>query len=168
MRVTNIVSSSHVNTRLDLSRIASENTNIIYYPQRFSAATWRHSRIHGTLLLFPNGKLVHLGSPGPKEPRVYIRRYVRILQKQKYPVHLSPVKLVCMSATHELSGKINLCDVAQLCPCTTYEPEFINTAIVKRPECTVCVFHTGTLVITGLKDPEAAYPIVLELELICT
>ena len=167
MRITNIVTTSHVNARLDLLQIARENTNIVYNPRRFSAATWRHKAIHGTLLLFPNGKLIHLGAPGPDEPRSSIRRYARILQNQKHTIRLSPCKLVCMSATHKLSGPIDLHEITQFCPGSSYEPECINAAIIKRPECTVCVFHTGTLVITGLKDPDAAYPVILELELVC-
>lgn len=168
MRITNIITTTHLNTRLDLSRLAIENAHITYNPQKFSAASWRHPQIHGTLVIFPNGKLIHLGPPNIQDPSVYIMMYVDILQKQGYTVHLSPIKRVSMSATHKLSGPIKLSEVALNCPCATYEPEFINMAIVKRPECTVCVFHTGTLVITGLKTPSGAYPIALELELLCT
>jgi TATA-box binding protein (TBP) (component of TFIID and TFIIIB) len=153
-----------MNTTLDLRRIALDNTNTIYCPQIFSAVTWRHHKIHGTLQIFSNGKLIHTGKPVSEEPRVHIRRYVRILQKQDHPVRLTSIRLVCMSATHKLSGKIDLCTI----PGSSYEPELFNAAILKRDSCTLCVFRTGVVVITGLRHPDSAYPILLELELYCT
>ena len=161
MRVTNIVSASSVNTRLDLLKIARDNTNIVYNPQKFTAATWRHKKINGTLLLFPNGKITHLGPPGTEPPRIYIRRYIRILHKQGHPVRLSPIRLACMSAVHQLSGQINLYNIHG----SSYDPEIINAAILKRGSLTFNIFYTGKVIITGIKSTDSVYPILLELEL---
>lgn len=167
LRITNAVHSTHVNTHLDLKRIAAENTNTVYNPKKITAVTWRHRKINGTLQLFPNGKLIHTGKPDTEEARVHIRRFVRILQKQNHPVSLSPIRLVCMSATCKLSGKINLHDVAKYTN-ATYEPELFNAAILKRGGLSLCVFHTGTVVITGIRRLDTVYPILLELELLCS
>ncbi len=163
MRITNIVSTSHLNTRLDLAKIANDNCNIIYDPSKFCAASWRHRNIHGTLQIFPNGKITHLGPPARKKPRVYIRQYARLLQKQGYAVKLSPVRLVCMSATYKLSGPINLDSI----PNSSFHPEIINTAITKRDGNTYSIFHTGTVVITGITRVASVYPLLLELEIFC-
>ncbi len=163
MRITNIVSTSHLNARLDLVKIANENFDIVYNPSKFCAASWSHRKIHGTVQLFPNGKITHLGSPGVRKPRVYIRQYARILQKQGHDVKLSPIRLVCMSAVYKLSGPINLDRVPGGC----FHPEIINTAVTKRNGNTYCVFHTGTIVITGITSRSSVYPFLLELELSC-
>ena len=163
MQITNIVSTAHLNTRLDLAKIAKENINIIYDPSKFGAASWRHRKIHGTLQIFPNGKLIHLGPPACKKPRVYIRQYARILQKQGYAVRLSPVRLVCMSAVYKLSGPIRLESI----PHSSYHPEVINTAITRRAGNTYSIFHTGTVIIAGITNVTSVYPYLLELELLC-
>ena len=160
MRITNIVSVSHVNTRLDLSKITHDNVNIVYNPTKFTAATWRHKKIHGTLLLFPNGKIIHLGPPGKEPPRLYIRRYARILHKQGWSVQLSPIRTVCRSAEHQLSGPVNLYDIPG------FEPEIINAAILKKESLTFNIFYTGKVIITGIKNTNSVYPILLELELL--
>lgn len=165
MHITNVVSTTTVNTCLDLQRIVLQNSDIVYRPQRFTAAVWRHKRINGTLLVFPNGKLIHLGRPDGEAPRVHIRRYARILQKQNHPVQLSPIRLVTMSAVHKLSGPVDPRVVAQELN-GTFEPELINTVIVKRPGYTLSIFYNGTVVITGLRDPDLIYPAFLELELL--
>lgn len=162
MRITNIVSYSTVNTGLDLNNICNENANIVYNPNKFPAATWRHKKIHGTVLLFPNGKITHLGAPGPEPPKVYIRRYVRILHKQGHPVRLSPIRVACMSGVHQLSDPIRLFAI----PGSSYEPEIINAAILKRSCGTFNIFHTGKVIITGIKNLDAVYPVLLELELL--
>ena len=130
MNITNIITTSSVNTKLDLHRIARENANIVYNPQRFTAANWRHQDINGTLTLFPNGKITHTGKPDGTPPSVHIRRYVDILKQQGYPVHLSPIRTVCMSAVYKLSGRIDLYSAARL-PGGSYEPEIFNAALIK-------------------------------------
>lgn len=162
MRITNIVSVSSVNTRLDLMKICRENTNIVYNPQKFTAATWRHKKIHGTLLIFPNGKITHLGPPTGESPRVHVRRYARVLHKQGHPVRLSPIRTVSMSGVHQLAGPIDLYDI----PGSSYEPELINAAILKRDGVTLNIFYTGKVIITGIRHIDSVYPILLELELL--
>ncbi len=165
MKITNIVTTATVTTQLDLTRVAQENINIVYNPQRFTAASWRHRCINGTLLLFPNGKLIHLGPPSHEPPRKHIRRYARLLQKQGHPVHLGPIHCVCMSAVHSLSGQIDLHSVAQHFH-GSYEPEILNAALFKRGTITACVFRTGTVNFTGIRKTDKVFPLILELELL--
>jgi TATA-box binding protein (TBP) (component of TFIID and TFIIIB) len=164
MHITNTVSAGSMNTTLNLGRIARDNINIVYNPRKFTAATWRHRQINGSLVLFPNGKFIHLGRPVGSSPRIHIRRFARILQKQGYLVHLGPIRLVCMSAVHKLSGKIDLHAIPRYL-CGTYESEILNAGILKHGSVTACVFHTGTVVLTGLRSVNSVYPLILELEL---
>ena len=165
MIITNIITTASLNATLDLYRIARENPNVVYRPQRFTAATWRHKDINGTFTLFPNGRVTHLGKPDGAPPEVHIHRYVSILKDQGHPVRVSSVRTVCMSASYRLSGKIDLYSVARL-PGGSYEPEIFNASLIKRDQLALSVFHTGSVVIAGIKDIDDVYPILLELELL--
>ena len=159
MQITNIISTATVNIPLDLAQIARDNTNIVYTTRPFSTIVWRHRKINGTLQIFSNGKLTHLGKPDGVSPHIHIRRFVRILQKQGHPVRLSPIKRVCMSAVHQLSGHIDLSTIG------SYDPEQINATFLRRGPTTFSIFHTGKVVITGIQNIDAVYPVLLELEL---
>lgn len=165
MIITNVISTASVNTLLDLHRIARENPNVVYNPQRFTAANWRHSDINGTLMLFPNGKITHTGKPDGTPSSVHIDRYVSILKQQGHRVSLSQVRTVCCSALYKLSGQIDLYNVARQLG-GSYEPEIINATFLKRGRVTFSVFHTGSVTITGIKDTDEVYPVLLDLELL--
>lgn len=162
MRITNIVCSGSVNTVLNLTKIVHENPNVKYQPHKFSAAVWRHQHIHGTLMLFSNGKFNYAGKPHDNPPETYIRHYVNILAMQGHAVRLSDVRVVNMSAVHKLEGKINVCAI----PGGQYEPEIFNACFMKHHTCTFCIFHTGTVVMTGIQNVDDVYPVLLELELL--
>jgi len=160
MFITNLVSVCDLNTCIDLTHLARTNINIIYRPQQFSGASWRHRKINGVLVVFRTGKVVHLGKPGDKPPRIHIRRFARLLQKQGYDIFLSPIICVSKSAVHRLSGCVNLAELPG-----HFECEVINAAIIKRGNVSYSIFHTGTVIITGVKQLSAVYPVLLELEL---
>lgn len=165
--ITNIVCSGSVQTTLDLTKLARENPDVKYQPHKCSAAVWRHKQIHGTLMLlmlFSNGKFNYAGEPHKHSLKTYIRQYVNILSGQDYAVRLSDIRVVNMSAAavHKLGGKINLNTI----PGGQYEPEIFNASFLKRQSCTYCIFHTGTVVMTGIRNIDDVYHVLLELELL--
>ena len=85
----------------------------------------------------------------------------RILQKQGFAINLSPLKRACRSAVYQLAGPIDLYKIPG-----HYEPEVINTAIVRRGSLTFSVFHTGKVIITGVQQLNKVYPVLLELEIL--
>lgn len=167
MYVTNVITTGTLGAKLNLYKIVTDNTNVVYRPHRFIAATWRHPEIPGSLTLFPNGKINHLGKPHPVlSPKSCIELYADILRKQGHPVQVSNVSTVCSSAFHKLEGTVNLYDVATLVPGATYEPEIFNAALIKRGALALSIFSTGSVVITGITNIENVYPILIELELL--
>ena len=162
MRITNIVTRGCVNTPLDLCQLAREFPDVTYRPEKFSAAVWRHKDITGTLMIFSTGSLLHLGKPDGEPSETHMKKYLDILLQYGYEdLKLHNVKCATMSATHTLSGKMKLDTI----PGADYDPEFFNGAILRRGSMVFCIFHTGSVSITGIKNVDDVYPILLELEL---
>lgn len=165
MNITNVVSVTHIHTRINLHTFVKQNTNCIYRPNKFTAAVWNHKKISGSAIIYPNGKLIHVGKPSILPPRVHIRRFVRLLQKQGYICTLDPIKTVSKSAVYTLGGCVNLKTIASHFKASFYEPEIINAVFLKYRSVSLSVFYTGRVILTGLKNSVDVYPILLELEL---
>ena len=83
-------------------------------------------------------------------------------------MQLRDVKIVTVSACHTLSLGLDLNRLAQE-RSLIYEPELFPALNVKIKGVNFCCFHTGKVVITGIKSPaqmdDVIYPTLIELEL---
>lgn len=162
--ITNIVSKSHLNTRVDLRKLARDNVNIIFNPRKFTGAVWRHRRISGTLLVFPNGTLLHLGKPRTT-PRIAIRQYARIMQKQGHPVHkIQTVSEISKSMVYKAPGRLNLTTLARHFG-VDYTPEIMNAVLINKEGVHYTCFHTGTVNITGVHSVDVVLATLSEINL---
>ena len=166
VQITNVVVQTDLSTDIDLVHLVNHTVDIKYDPGVFSAAIWKHRKIGGCCLVFSNGKLNCNGNRSIQEAKKRIRRYARLLQKHGFPVKIQQIDVITMSAVHQTSSKL---DYKKLCNIlgATYEPEIHNAAMLKRGKVHFNCFHTGKVVITGLRNPSTIYPTLLELEL-CT
>lgn len=166
--ITNVVVQADLQASIDLRHLANWTRDICYNPGKFSGAIWQHRIIGGNCLVFSNGKLCCNGNKTIPEARRRLRQYSRLIQRLGVPVKLHAIKVITMSAVHQLSGRLDLSQV-----CTTsgasYDPEFFNAAMMKRGRMHFNCFHTGKVVITGIRRmrdlDEVIYPAILELEL---
>ena len=96
-----------------------------------------------------------------------LRRYARQLQKYGCPVRLKDVKIITASASHTLSVALDLYRLARD-RTLLYEPELFPAVNLKREGINFCCFHTGKVVITGIRRPsqsdDVVYPTLIELE----
>ena len=81
-------------------------------------------------------------------------------------MNIHKIEIITMSAVHQTSSQLDFKKICEL-PGGMYEPEIHNAAMLKRGKVHFNCFHTGRIVITGLRDINAIYPVLLELEL-CT
>ena len=83
-------------------------------------------------------------------------------------MQLRDVKIVTVSASHTLSLGLDLNRLAQERN-LLYEPELFPALNVKIKGVNFCCFHTGKVIITGIKSPsqmdDVIYPTLIELEL---
>jgi TATA-box binding protein (TBP) (component of TFIID and TFIIIB) len=130
MRITNVVVQGELGCTFDLRELTHRLVNVRFDPRSFSGLIWQHCKIGGNCLLFSNGKINCNGKClSLRDSRRRLRRYARCLQKMVYEVRLSNVRLVTVSAVHQLSGRI---DPSRLPKDFSCEPELFPAAMVRR------------------------------------
>lgn len=149
--LTNVVVQSSVNVQLPLDRLIWQIAHAKYNKRRWSGLSWAHPKISGTVMLFPNGRLVSHGAKTFEQARKVVRQYARLLQKKGYEVRLSPIKLVTVSAVASVPGAINIAHLARGYPNAVWESELFNACVVKKDKMHFSVFSTGKVVICGIK-----------------
>ena len=169
MRITNVVCSAELRFPLDLRRLCQRLGNVRYDPRRFSGLIWKHPIIGGNCLVFSNGKINCNGKASVFKDGVRrLRRYARRLQKAGYPVRLSNVRTLTASAYHDIGERLDLLAFVRERG-SIYEPElFPGVQFVVRGVTFRC-FHTGKVIITGIKTKtqitNIVEPTLLELSL---
>lgn len=151
MYMTNVVYVADLKCQFNLSKLTKQLTDVRYDPKRFPGLIWQHKRIGGNCLLFSNGKINCNGkSTSFNGGKRRLRQYARRLQKLGYNVRLTNVKPITASAFHKLSGPLQLNKLAEETG-SRYEPEIFPALLLKKDGVTFSCFHTGTVVITGIK-----------------
>lgn len=166
LQITNVVVQTDLHNIIDLTHLTNNSRDIRYDPRVFSAAIWKHKKIGGCCLVFRTGKLNCNGNRSVDEARKRIRQYARLIQKHGFGGNLQNIDIITMSAVYQVSSNFDFNKLQGILG-ATYEPELHNAAMLKRGKIHYNCFHTGKVVITGIKNTDAIYPTLLELEL-CT
>ena len=169
MIITNVVCSAYLSYSFDLRQLCYRLTNVRYDPRRFPGLIWQHRSIGGNCLVFSNAIINCNGkATSLNEGKKRLRRYARRLQKLGYPIHIRGTKILTVSACHTLSESLDLRTLATERE-VTYEPELFPAINFKNDGVNFCCFHTGKVVLTGIKSlsqiDEVVYPTLIELEL---
>ena len=169
MKITNVVFSANLCCLFDLRKLCQRLWNSRYDPKTFPGLIWQHKIIGGNCLVFSNGVINCNGKAASfEEGRQRLRRYARQLQTRGFPVRLRDVKLITVSTSHTLSSGLDLQALA-IDRALLYEPELFPALNFKIDRVNFCCFHTGKVVITGVKSSDqiddVVYPTLIELEL---
>ncbi len=82
---------------------------------------------------------------------------------------MNTIKLATMSASYKLCSKLNLETVIRIYN-GSYEPELFPAAMFRKGTVHFTCFHTGSVLITGIKSEtildDVVLPTLLELELL--
>ena len=172
MYLTNVVCSAHLGCNLNLTELCYQLSNVRYDPARFSGLMWQHRTIGGNCLAFSSGIIQCQGkATSLREGVQRLRRYARILQKKGLEVELQRVKVLTASACHVLSAPLDFNALIKE-RCVTCEPELFPTANFQVDGITFSCFHTGKIIITGIKKlsdtDQTIHPTLMELELYTT
>jgi TATA-box binding protein (TBP) (component of TFIID and TFIIIB) len=166
MQLTNVVVQADLGCSLDLHLLTYRLTNARYDPKVFSAVVWQHRKIGGNCLLFSNGKINCIGKClSLQDGRRRLRRYARKLQMMNYPVRLTNVRSVTVSAAHQLTDRI---DPTGLPKDFSYEPELFPVVMFRRHGIHFICHLSGKTMITGIKrssDLDDICNVLLELTL---
>ena len=169
MKITNVLCNAHLNCTVDLISLCQRLRNCHHEPRSFPSLIWQHRNIGSNCLVFAKGVINSNGKASSfHECRQRLRRYARLLQKYGCPVYLTDAKLITASASHTLSGGLDLYRLAGD-RSLIYELEIFRALNFKIEGVNFCCFHTCKVVITGIKTTtqinDAVYPTLVKLEL---
>lgn len=143
--------------KLNLKKIAMSCKNSEYNPKRFAAVVLRLREPKCTALLFESGKVILAGAYSMEQAKLGGRKVCKILKKLDYNVKFVGFRVYNMVAVCNLRQPIRLESFAGDNPqSATYEPDIFPGAVFKmlNPKCTVLVFVTGKIVVTGAKSTQ--------------
>jgi TATA-box binding protein (TBP) (component of TFIID and TFIIIB) len=114
----------------------------------------------GTLVLFTSGKFRVMGCIDELEATFLAYKYIEQVCSDDYP----DISIQSYTSVAKLGHDVNLYKLAQ-CKDTIYEPEiFAAVRMSKYKPISVNVFHTGSVVVCGLKQPEDIFVILTDLK----
>ncbi|TDH71977.1 hypothetical protein CCR75_004878 [Bremia lactucae] len=194
-RVVNVLGSGFVKEPIDIKKLALLVRNADYAPRGFGALVMRFQTPRATVLLYRSGKFVVIGATSVVNAKLAAEKLISILKKVSFPCDSSPFVIrnvvgstdVCFKIRLEglardhvrfstVSGSLHArLSVRQLTrEAFQYEPELFPGLIYRmlRPKCTMLIFISGKLVITGCESPDAGenalgtiYPVLLQYRL---
>lgn len=166
-KITNVVLTAELGCNLDLKQVTNSANFIRYNPKLFSGVIWSHRKIQATCLLFRNGKMVCTGAKSISIGRKSVRQYGRMIQKLGYDVSLKKIRVQTISAVHTLQASIKPESLVEYLG-AVYEPEIFSAARLRKEGIHYSCFHTGKVIITGIKSmndlEEKVSETMLELE----
>ncbi|POM57860.1 TATA-box-binding protein [Phytophthora palmivora] len=164
-----------VNDRVDIQKLALLVRNADYTPRSFSALVMRFKTPRATVLIYRSGKFVVIGATSVEDAKLAGDKLVSILKKVSFPSDSSPFTIRNVVGAADICFKVRLEGLARdHLRFSTYEPEMFPGLIYRmiRPKCTLLIFISGKIVITGCKSPadgEKAlgkiYPVLLQYRL---
>ena len=80
-QLQNIVSTAHLNAKLNLYDIGLKGKNVEYKPKRFAAAIMRIREPKTTALIFASGKMVCTGAKSEADSYTAAQQYAKALKK---------------------------------------------------------------------------------------
>ena len=168
--VTNVVCVTQLRCDVDLQRLATRSRDVEYNPRKHNCLIWKHKKIGGCCMVSRHGKLMCNGkATSIIEARRRVRQYARLIQKAGYPIQLSRIRVITLSAIHTLSRPCNLRQLAKDLN-AFYEPELFPALMFKREGVHFTCFSTGKVIVTGIKKitqlNDVVWPVIIELELL--
>jgi transcription initiation factor TFIID TATA-box-binding protein len=159
--ITNVVCNADLRCAIDLRLLTLSCTEIIYDPRRFAGAVWRHKKIGGTCMIFSNGKMMVNGKVKTiGEAKFRVRRYARCLQKMGFNVTLTRIRISTISAFYTVEYGLDLRKITEHFA-GNYHPEIFPALIFVKGGVTFTCFHTGCVVMTGIKKNRHFYDVVI-------
>lgn len=161
VKITNSVYSVDLSCPLDLKFIAMNTRDVVLSNKFFYRLVWRHRRIGGCCMVYPNGKIICHGTSQ------MLRKYCRLIQKMNFKIQFREAKLVTQAAVYQLqTSPINYDNVIELLQ-GTYHPEIFHGVEIRRQNVCFLVYSSGKVIITGMRHKDLhsiVLPFLLDLE----
>jgi transcription initiation factor TFIID TATA-box-binding protein len=164
VRLTNVVVRCNLGCMLNLKYVVSNVSNAIYNAKKYSGMIWRHRHIKSTCFVFHTGSIMCMGNNSLHGAKKDLRKYARLLNKIGYPVVLQCIRVVTKSAVATLSGKLNMTEAAEVLR-GRYDPEIFIAVMLRKGNTNFTCFHSGKVIITGVKKLKTLTEMLVDLEM---
>ena len=149
--ITNVVACADLSCNIDLRALANTCANCIYDPKKFSSVMWKSRTVGGLCMVFSNGKIMVNGKVTcVKDCKRRLRRYARLIQRLGWQVRLKKIKVCTISAHFKMDDTPNLPNIARRYD-GRYDPDRFPALHFSHDGISYTVFHTGTILMTGIK-----------------
>ena len=160
------MATATLDQKIDLNAVVRGNPGVKYDPKIFPGLVYKLKRPKTSILIFRTGKMVCTGAKSSREAHKAIKKVVRELKSSGIIIPGKPeIKIVNIVASGDLSGSIDLEQVAYSLGRTMYEPEQFPGLIyrVNDPKVVFLIFASGKIVCTGATKEEDVYTAVENL-----
>ena len=174
--IQNIVCTADLNCKLNLKEIALQAYNVKYEPKKFTGLIMKIKKPKATALIFPNGKIVCLGTKNEQQANLACRKFAKIINNLQFDVRIQNFKIQNIVGSYDLKFKILLSALyfhikSNTGSTVAYEPEVFPGLIYhyllpnkdgddensKNPNIVFLIFHSGKIVIAGAKKINQIY-----------
>jgi transcription initiation factor TFIID TATA-box-binding protein len=159
VQIENIVASTSLADKLDLSKIALALDGAEYEPEQFPGLIYRLPEPKTAVLIFRSGKVNCTGAKDIEKVEKTIKILVEKLKAAGIEVYDNP-KIVVQNivAVYDLGVELNLTDIAMSLGLENveYEPEQFPGLVyrIDEPKVVLLLFGSGKVVCTGAKKKE--------------
>lgn len=153
VRITNIVCSAYLGCPIDVEELAGLLDGVKYEPNRMRGLSWKPKgeKKMPTFRIYPSGKMVCFGIADIDTIQPTLEKFADFAKNLGFPrVSLSKVKIVTMSAVHDMKQKLHLSKLANSLG-GSYEPELFPGLLLRAEGLHYTIHHTGKVIITGVK-----------------
>ncbi|MEM0161069.1 MAG: TATA-box-binding protein [Thermoplasmata archaeon] len=169
INIENIVASTTLAEKLDLSKIALALDGSEYEPEQFPGLIYRLTEPKTAVLIFRSGKVNCTGAKDLDSVKLTIQTIVKKLKSADIDVYDEPEIIVQnIVAVYDLNAELNLTDIAMSLGLENveYEPEQFPGLVyrVEDPKVVLLLFGSGKVVCTGAKKEEEILEAVAKLK----
>lgn len=155
--VQNIVCTAKLSNEINLLKIfeTTSSINIFYDPKHFNAMIIKIKYPKATGLLFHTGKIVCIGAKSIADTMNFLSLISNLLIKSGYHSTICDLKICNVVGSGSLNSNLDLISLAKTYKkYVEYEPELFPGARLCFPgiKGTAILFHTGKIIVTGLKS----------------
>nr|CCA23265.1 TATAboxbinding protein putative [Albugo laibachii Nc14] len=152
-RLVNLLGSGSIRGALDVKNLALMIRNADYAVRGgFNGMILRFRTPRASVIAYRSGKFIVIGAKSPAVADLVIQKFQDILQKSGAPHELVSFKIHNFCAACDLKFR----KIAYKDASAQYEPELFPGLIYRMlvPKCTMLVFISGKIVITGFQKIE--------------
>jgi transcription initiation factor TFIID TATA-box-binding protein len=152
VEIQNITFCAKLNCKLDLEFIARNSFNVEYKWKKITAVIKRLRNPRCTCKIFSNGNIGITGCKSIEQCDIAIRKIARMIEKLGYEVKITNKEVTNMVGSFNFGSIINLeALTTSIGQNASFEPELFPGLIYKTDTCSILVFRSGKIIITGVK-----------------